>query len=129
MVEAKGEATYIVEPTNSDIDASNGFTVRKRFKDTETTTTYTTNVTTMFDDILDQMTRPTGSSSTMKGGLLFLKNGTYSLETSGIIASDSTDGANVHLRIIGESRERTIIKTGFTGSGDMLMCGCSVDVD
>jgi Right handed beta helix region len=129
MVEAKGEATYIVEPTNSDIDASNGFTVRKRFKDTETTTTYTTNVTTMFTDILDQMTRPTASSSTMRGGTLFLKNGTYILDTAGMVASNSTDGASIHLRIIGESRERTILKAGFTGTDQLLNCICSVDVE
>lgn len=129
MVEAKDIATYIVEPTNANIDASSGFTVRKRFKDTDTTTTYTTDVSTMFDDITDQMTRPTGSGSTMKGGLLFLKNGTYTCDTAGIVASDSTDGANVHLRIVGETRERTILKSGFTGSSQLLLAHCSLDVE
>ena len=121
--------TYVIEPTNANIDASNGFKVTKMFKGSTTSSTYTTNVTTMFDDILDQMTRPTASSSTMKGGTLFLKNGTYTLETSGIIAGDSTDGANVHLRLIGESRERTIIKTGFSGTGDSITPHCHLDVE
>ena len=129
MTEAKGEATFIIEPTNSNIDASSGFVVRKRFQDTETTTTYTTNVSTMFDDVLDQMTRPTGSSSNMKGGLLYLKNGTYTLDTGGIFVSDSTDAANIHLRMVGESRDRTIIKNGFTGTAETITCYCTTDVE
>jgi len=127
--EAKNEATFIVEPLGSNLDSPTSYQLRKRFQATDTTTNYSTaNVSKMFDDIMDQMSRPTASNSSMKGGLLFLKNGTYTLNSVGIVAGDTTDGANVHVRIMGESRNSTIIKSG-SGFPQLLYQVCDLDVE
>jgi hypothetical protein len=127
MVTAYNEATYIVEPYGSDLDNPTGFVVKKRFQDTESTMNYGTRgrtVSDMFDNIVREMTRPISAGTNMKGGLLFLKNGTYLLDHA-ISPGDSTDGDNVMLRLIGESRERTIIKAGSTPDEHLLRSACS----
>jgi hypothetical protein len=130
-VVAKDLATFIVEPVGSDINNPASFTVGKRFQDSETTTSYTSSqITTMFDDIMDEMSRPTASSSNMRGGLLCLNNGTYLLDSAGIDISDATDGPNVSVRIIGESRDKTILKCDTDLTNDkILQPACSLEVD
>jgi hypothetical protein len=129
--EAKDLANFIVEPVGTNINSPTTFTVRKKFQDLESTTSYTTSqVTTMFDDIMDQMSRPTGSSSNMKGGLLYLKNGTYLLNSGGIVVSDTTDDQDVSVRIIGETRDNTILKAN-TGMAEtkIVETYCTLDVE
>jgi hypothetical protein len=69
----------------------------------------------------------------MKGALVFLKNGTYFLDSAygGIEVSDPTDGNNVSLRLIGESRQNTILKNRVSSTTDtqMLGAGCSIDIE
>jgi hypothetical protein len=91
MVEAKTFANFIVEPLGSDIHSPTGFTVRKSFQNVETTTTYTSSqVDTMFSDIMLEATRPTAHGfSNMKGALVYLKNGKYVPTTGQIDISDN----------------------------------------
>ena len=130
---AGSQTTYMVEPTGTNINAPTGYTVRKMFRGSSTTTTYgstAANIVTMFDDINDQLTRPTASGSGMKGGIIYLKNGTYSTNASFMDFSDTTDAANIHVRLIGESRQNTIIKThASSGAGTMIDGYCSFDVE
>jgi parallel beta-helix repeat protein len=131
MVTAINEATFMVEPYGSDLDNPTGFVVIQRFQDRETSWNYGTRgsvVSDMFDDIVQAMTRPISAGTNMKGGLLFLKNGTYLLEHA-ISPGDSTNGDNVTLRLIGESREGTIIKGGSTPDEHLLRSACSIDIE
>jgi hypothetical protein len=131
MVTATNEATFIVQPYGPDIDNPTGFVVRQRFQDRETIMNYGTcgrTVSEMFDDIVRNMTSPISGGTIMKGGLIFLKNGTYLLDHA-ISPGDSTNGDNVTVRLIGESRERTIIKAGSTPDEHLLRSACSIDVE
>jgi hypothetical protein len=131
--EAKDLGNFIVEPLGTNINSPTSFIVRKKFQDVETTTTYSTSqVSTMFNDIMLEATRPTAhGSSNMKGGGVYLKNGTYLLDgTDGIQISDTTDDDNVSLRLIGESRDNVILKAGgITGTDRILQPFCSLGVE
>jgi hypothetical protein len=131
MVESKTFANFIVEPLGSNIHSPTSFMVRKSFQDLETTTTYTS-VDTMFSDIMLEATRPTThGSSNMKGALVYLKNGTYVPTIGTIIISDTTDDDNVMCHIVGQTRDQTIIKCGFTTGMETQIIHpyCSLDVE
>jgi hypothetical protein len=129
--EARDLATFIVEPVGTNINSPTSFIARKKFQDVETTTSYSTSqVSTMFNDIMDQMSRPTASGSNMKGGLLYLKNGTYLLDSAGIPISDTTDDDNVSVRIVGESRDTAILKPDTDlVNDDILEPFCTFDLE
>jgi hypothetical protein len=112
MVEAKDIATFLIEPTGSDIYDPTGFTVRKRFQDTESTTIYASNAgQTMFQDISDEF----GSGSTDTGCRIYLKNGLYEINqgtsNGGLIEwSTPAQGHHVNFYIEGETRDGVIIR-------------------
>jgi hypothetical protein len=112
MVEAKNLGTFTIEPVGADIYNPDSFMVRKRYQDTESTTTYTSSQgQTMFQDISDEF----GSGSTDIGCRIELKNGLYEIDT-GVAAyasvewSTVAEGDHVHFHIEGESRDGVIIR-------------------
>lgn len=113
MVEAKDLGTFIIEPVGSDIMNPDTYLVRKRFQDTETTTSYANNA---FSQALQDISDSMCSSSTSVGCRIGLKNGLYEIDqgpdTGGGLVEWSTqaEGHHVSVQIEGETREGCIIR-------------------
>ncbi len=125
---AQDLATYIVEPTGTDIYAPDGYTLRKRFQGTDTTTTYAnTAFPTLLQDIDTEAFNTTAND--IQGGRIYLKNGLYTFSgTSGVWFSDDADADDVKCRLEGETRDGTIIRSTMTGSTTMIGATCNMDL-
>jgi hypothetical protein len=132
-IEARNLATYVIEPVGADIHDPDSFTVRQIFQGNETTSNYTpSEVWKMFDDIMFQMTNPTISGSNMRGGLLYLKNGTYTLnaDEQGILVGGDTDGATVSCKIVGETKENTRLNAiNGMSENELIKPFCTLEVE
>jgi hypothetical protein len=108
MVEAKDIATYIIEAVGADIYNPDSYLVRKRFQDTETTTSYPN---TQFSNALQAISDNSCSASSTCGCRIYLKNGLYEMlqgpDTDGGLVewSTTTNGHFANVYIEGETRE------------------------
>ena len=128
--EAKDLATYIIEPIGADIYDPDSYTVRSMFQGSETTTTYDdTECYDMFDAINTEAFKPTTSSSNLRGGRIYLKNGLYEIDTQ-LWWSNDTDADDVKFYMEGETRDGVIIRNliNEVSNRTMMACTCSGDL-
>jgi len=122
MAAGKDLATYTIEPTNEWAGTS-GYEARKKYRDTDSVTHYSS-ASTMFQTIFDDLGLSPGI-----GGLVYLKNGLYSLDTNVNGGNDvidlSTDtadyGAGVQIDVTGENVNNVIIRNAVAGTDDNVM--------
>ena len=113
MVEAKDLATFIIEPVGSDIMNPDTYLVRKRFQDSETTTSYASNA---FSHALQQISTDFCESASSVGCRIWLKNGLYEIDqgpdnNGGLVEwSSQAQGHHVSVYMEGETREGCIIR-------------------
>ena len=121
MAGGKDVATYVCEPTNEWAGTS-GYEARKKYRDTDSVTHYTS-AATMFQTIFDDLGLTPGI-----GGLVYLKNGLYVMDTdvggSNIvdISTDASDyGANVQIDVIGENMNNVVIRNAVANTQDTMI--------
>ncbi len=136
MVQARDLATFIIEPVGSDIMNPDTYLVRKRYQDTETTTSY---ANTAFSTALYDINAEFCSSSTSVGCRIYLKNGLYEMDQSaatdgGLVTFGTTDeGGHVEVYMEGETRDGVIIRSiettpEETPTSQIIRAKCSLEV-
>jgi len=130
MSMARQLPTYILEPTNQWAGTS-GYEARKIYRDAETITHYSS-AATMFQAIGDDL-----GTAPSTGGRIECKNGLYVIDTDigagnyHVKFSNNTDGAGIHIDLIGETRNNTIIRNSVSSGSLNRMFGfnCNTNLE